>query len=139
MLDLQLEPYETTKEKSFLPPLRHSILRTSGRLRIGSIKKYVLQKLGLKDSKSSVRHIINHLMCLDGLMILCHVHLIYVMFSCSSSHKIEILCNDEPVGNEHSLTFILRTRWFYPNKLLTLHYRLLEDNGDSFGHSGQVA
>ncbi|KAL3802209.1 hypothetical protein HJC23_001753 [Cyclotella cryptica] len=105
MLDLQLEPYETPHEKISLPPLRHSILRTSGRLRIGSIKKYVLQRLGLKDSKSS----------------------------------IEILCNDEPVGNEHSLTFILRTRWFSPNKLLTLHYRLVEDKGGSLGCTGQVA
>lgn len=54
MIDLQLEPSETTNKETSLPPLRCSMLRTSGRLKIVSIKKYLVQKLGLKDTQSSV-------------------------------------------------------------------------------------
>lgn len=56
MLDLQLEPYATIKGETSLPPLRCPMLRTSGRVKIASIKKYLVQRLGLKDTQSSVRH-----------------------------------------------------------------------------------
>jgi hypothetical protein len=56
MLDLQLEPYATSKGKTSLPPLHCPMLRTSGRVKIVSIKKYLVQRLGLKDTQSSVRH-----------------------------------------------------------------------------------
>ena len=46
-----------------------------------------------------------------------------------ASNKIELLCNGDPMGDELSLTFILRTRWFSTKKVLTLKYRLEE--GDS--------
>ena len=54
MLDLQLEPYQVKEGETSLPPLRCPMLRTSGRLKILSIKKYLVQKLGLKDNQSSV-------------------------------------------------------------------------------------
>jgi hypothetical protein len=54
MLDLQVEPYEATNCETSLPPLRCPMLRTSGRLKIVSIKKYLIQRLGLNDTQSSV-------------------------------------------------------------------------------------
>ena len=38
--------------------------------------------------------------------------------------QIEILCHGDPMGDELSLTFITRTRWFYMDQMLTLKYRL---------------
>ena len=38
--------------------------------------------------------------------------------------NIQILCNDIPLGDESSLTFIVRTIWITPNKMLALKYRL---------------
>ena len=120
MIDLQLEPSETANKETSLPPLRCPVLRTSGRLKIVSIKKYLVQRLGLKDTQSSVsQHEIHFLNCGS-------------LFFATSSYciafliQIDILCNGDQVGNEHNLTFILRTRWFTPNKVLTLHYRLVE-------------
>mmetsp|Transcript_11944 Transcript_11944/g.25204 ORF Transcript_11944/g.25204 Transcript_11944/m.25204 type:complete len:488 (-) Transcript_11944:100-1563(-) len=92
-LDFQLEPDRCGISIQQMPPLNNPSLRTSGRLRVNSIKKYLLQKLGLKDAPSS----------------------------------IEVLCNGDPIGDELSLTFILRTRWFNTNKILTLKYRLSEE------------
>mmetsp|Transcript_6641 Transcript_6641/g.11828 ORF Transcript_6641/g.11828 Transcript_6641/m.11828 type:complete len:132 (-) Transcript_6641:132-527(-) len=93
LLDLKLEPDgQPPKLHQRLPPLHNSLLRTSGRLKIVSIKKYLVQRLGIKESKNS----------------------------------IELLCNGDPMGDELSLTFILRTRWFSTNKVLTLKYRLEE-------------
>ncbi|KAL7471910.1 hypothetical protein ACHAXS_012215 [Conticribra weissflogii] len=92
-LDFQLEPDKCETSMQQMPPLNSPSLRTSGRLKVKSIKKYLLQKLGLKDAPSSV----------------------------------EVLCNGDPIGDELSLTFILRTRWFNPNKILTLNYRLSEE------------
>ncbi|KAL3793990.1 hypothetical protein ACHAW5_008165 [Stephanodiscus triporus] len=45
---------------------------------------------------------------------------------CSKS-SIEITCNGDAIGDELSLTFILRTRWFSTNKVLALKYRLEEE------------
>ena len=39
-------------------------------------------------------------------------------------NQIEVRCNGDHVGDELSLTFILKTRWLDPTKDLTLHYRL---------------
>ena len=48
--------------------------------------------------------------------------------------QIELTCCNEIMGDELSLTFILRTRWFSPNKVLALKYRLEEeDNTKSLG------
>lgn len=56
MLDLALEPDESAPDMQRMPPLRNSSLRTSGRLKIVSIKKYLLQRLGLSDAPASVRY-----------------------------------------------------------------------------------
>jgi len=56
-----------------------------------SLKKYLVQRLGIKDS---------------------------------INNAIEILCHGDPMGDELSLTFITRTRWFYMDQMLTLKYRL---------------
>ena len=46
MLDLSLEPDgHLTKVHQRLPPLRNSLLRTAGRLKIVSVKKYLAQRL----------------------------------------------------------------------------------------------
>jgi len=94
LLDLSLEPDgQPPNMHQRLPSLRNSLLRTSGRLKIVSVKKYLAQRLGMKESKN----------------------------------LIELLCNGDPMGDELSLTFILRTRWFSDNKVLTLKYRLEEE------------
>eukprot|EP01082_Thalassiosira_pseudonana_P000320 g126.t1 g126 contig1:300827-302255(-) len=100
MLDLQLEPDESAPDAQSMPPLRNPTLRTSGRLKIVSVKKYLLQRLGLKNAKTS----------------------------------IEVLCNGDPMGNELSLIFILRTRWLSPNNVLTLKYRLMEEHANTRGN-----
>jgi len=95
MLELHVEPSDERRPHLHqrLPPLRNSYLCMSGKTKIVSVKKYLAQKLGMRDSKSS----------------------------------IELLCNGDPMGDELSLTFILRTRWFLSNKVLTLHYRMEEE------------
>jgi len=95
MVELHFEPDgQPPHAHQRLPPLRNSLLCMSGRTKIISLKKYVSQKLGMKDSKN----------------------------------LIEVLCNGDPMGDELSLTFIFRTRWFLTNKVLTLKYRLEEEN-----------
>ena len=58
MLDLQLEPDEKAPDGQRMPPLRKPTIRTSGRLKIVSVKKYLFQRLGLRDSPSSVSSIV---------------------------------------------------------------------------------
>ena len=104
-----------------MPPLQRPVIRTSGRLKIVSIKKYLVQRLGLKDTQSSVR-------LLDDVIVFSFIDRFVLMTTSLLilSRQIEILCNGDVVGNEHSLTFILRTCWFAPDKMLTLNYRLME-------------
>lgn len=98
ILDLHLEPDGRPPHlHQRLPPLSKSSLRVSGKLKVVSLKKYLVQKLGIKESKNS----------------------------------IEILCNGDQMGDELSLTFILRTRWFAPNRVLTLKYRLEPGEDDN--------
>lgn len=98
MIDLRMEPDGNSPHPhQRLPSLRNSFIRTSGRLKIASLKKYLSQKLGMKDAKNS----------------------------------IEILCNGDAMGDELNLTFILRTRWFSSNQVLTLRYRLEEVEEDT--------
>ncbi|KAL7549025.1 hypothetical protein ACHAWF_012291 [Thalassiosira exigua] len=97
MLDLRLEPdVRPPHQHQRLPPLKNSVMRTSGRLKIANLKKYLNQKLGLTDGERSV----------------------------------EILCNGDAMGDDHALTFIFRTRWFSTNQVLTLKYRLEEEEDD---------
>jgi len=57
------------------------------------------------------------------------------MFNPKFLVQIELTCCNEILGDELSLTFILRTRWFSTNKVLALKYRLEEeeDNTKSLG------
>lgn len=56
LLDLKLEPDESppTQVHRRLPSLRCSLLRLSGRAKIISLKKYLVMKLGLKETMSSI-------------------------------------------------------------------------------------
>ena len=57
-LDLYLEPDESPPQFSQrLPSLRCPMIRLSDRAKIVSLKKYLVMKLGLKDSMSSVRRV----------------------------------------------------------------------------------
>lgn len=131
-LDFQLEPDKCEISMQQMPPLNNPSLRTSGRLRVKSIKKYLLQKLGLKDAPSSVRHFWNFI-TLSKIVIVSQprrdekVTTNANEFMFFFPFQIEVLCNGDPIGDELSLTFILRTRWFNPNKILTLKYRLSEE------------
>lgn len=92
LLDFKLIPDgQPPNSYQRLPPLHKSLLRTSGRLKVVSLKKYLVQRLGIKNS---------------------------------INNAIEILCQGDPMGDELSLTFITRTRWFYMDQMLTLKYRL---------------
>jgi hypothetical protein len=65
-LDLHLDPDDRPPHShQRLPPLHNSLLRVSGRAKIATLKKYLVMKLGLKDSsRSSVRfYNFNHLLC----------------------------------------------------------------------------
>ena len=59
MIELHLEPSDEQRPHLHrrLPPLRNSYLCMSGRTKIMSIKKYLVQKLGIKESRSSVSDI----------------------------------------------------------------------------------
>ena len=153
-LDLHLDPDESPPHAyQRLPPLKNALLRLSGRAKIVTLKKYLVSsiavcdsfslmicyefivyspvfaqvmKLGLKDcSKSSVRFwniIIN-----VGDTNLCNWCVSTLIFHQKLCFQIEITCNGDIMGDELSLTFILRTRWFSTNKVLALKYRLEEE------------
>jgi hypothetical protein len=98
-----------------LPALKNPILRTSGKLKISSLKKYLVQQLDMKRISG------------DG-----GVEKDMAVNDNSNSNdknmiqSIEILCNGYPMGNELNLTFIYRTMWLVtmPEEVLTLTYRL---------------
>ena len=48
-----------------------------------------------------------------------------VSSSSSSPTMIELTCNGDTMDDELTLMYILRTKWFTSNKVLTLKYRLL--------------
>mmetsp|Transcript_33196 Transcript_33196/g.49996 ORF Transcript_33196/g.49996 Transcript_33196/m.49996 type:complete len:357 (-) Transcript_33196:218-1288(-) len=105
IIELRLQPdIKSSKSTKRLPALHNHQLRTSGKLKIISLKKYILQRLESggkqKDSKADSNN-------KTGL------------------HSLEILCNGHPMGNELNLTFIYRTMWLFttPDEILTLTYR----------------
>jgi hypothetical protein len=111
-IDVQLNP-DITPPHAYqqLPPLKNARITISSKAKIGTLKKYLIMKLGLKDtccniaaaSKSKV-----------------------VLSLSSSPTMIELTCNGETMEDELTLMFILRTKWFTSNKVLTLKYRLLD-------------
>ena len=59
MMELLLKPEQHPPHAhQRLPPLRRAELCLTGRAKVVSLKKFVVQKLGLKESKSSVRYIL---------------------------------------------------------------------------------
>jgi len=82
-----------------LPPLQR-VIRTSGRLKVGGLRKFIWNKLiSLDDSLSS---------------------------SLTPS-SIEILCSGDPLGGELSLIFVSRTRWVHSADDFTLTYRIIDE------------
>jgi hypothetical protein len=128
IIELRLHPDTTTTPSSTstkksskhhdgtLPALKNPILRTSGKLKISSLKKYLVQQLDIKSSGDGgvetdmAVNNSNNNSSNDKNMI----------------QSIEILCNGYPMGNELNLTFIYRTMWLVtmPDEVLTLTYRL---------------
>ena len=120
IIELRLHPDTTTTSSSTstkksskqhdgtLPALKNPILRTSGKLKISSLKKYLVQQLDMKGVGKDTTS--NNSSSNDKNMI----------------QSIEILCNGYPMGNELNLTFIYRTMWLVtmPDEVLTLTYRL---------------
>lgn len=76
-----------------LAALAKPFLRTSGRLKVLQVKKYICKKLGAAGGAQ-----------LDP-------------------KRIEVYCNGECLGDELNLTFLKRTRWVGMNADLTLNYR----------------
>lgn len=76
----------------FIQPLAKRFIKSSTRLTIGHLKKYLRLKLNL-----------------------------------SNKNDVDILCNGEIMGKDHTLEFIYMTRWRLKSEhLLTLHYRSQE-------------
>jgi len=73
-----------------MPVLVKPFLRTSGKLRVFQVKKYLVKKLNLNVKPSDLM----------------------------------VLCNNELMGDEHSLLYLTKTRWVGMNEDLTLKYRL---------------
>ena len=97
MLDLFLEPDgKLPRSQQRLPPLSNSYLLVPGRSNVVSLKQYLIQKLGLKDSS-----------------------------------LVELLCNDFPVGDEFSVSFISRYWSNTDDEVLLLKYRLQEEGNTS--------
>jgi hypothetical protein len=103
-IDVQLDPDVTPPRVcQRLPPLRNARISISGRARIGTLKKYLIMKLGLRDTRSSLSSVL--------------------------STTIVLTCNGDTMEDELTLTCILRTQWFASNKVLTLKY-LLSDQAE---------
>ena len=111
-IDVQLDPDITPPHPyQQLPPLRNARISISGRAKINTLKKYLIMKLGLKDTSIST---------LSSK----------VVSSTSSPTMIELTCNGDTMDDELTLTYILRTKWLTSNKVLTLKYRLLHRGGE---------
>ena len=114
-IDVQLDPDITPPHPyQQLPPLQNARIGISGRAKINTLKKYLIMKLGLKDT------------CLSTLS----SKVVSSTSSPSSPTMIELTCNGDTMDDELTLTYILRTKWLTSNKVLTLKYRLLHRGGE---------
>jgi hypothetical protein len=103
-----------------LPRLSKPFLRTSGRLKILQIKKYVRpQPLSFAPQltppqptppRPPSRRYLNKKLA-----------------NVPSPKAISVFCQGDLLGDELNLTFLKRTRWLNTSKDLTLHYRLKVD------------
>ena len=98
IIELRLIPDTSSR----LPALTSPHLRTSGKLKIISLKRYVLRQLDTAGKQNN---------CITKSKF-------------DAMHSIDILCNGHPMGNEMTLTFIFRTMWQFtkPQEVLTLTY-----------------
>ena len=109
-IDVQLDPDITPPHPyQQLPPLQNARISISGRAKINTLKKYLIMKLGLKDK------------CISTLS----SKVVSSTSSPSSPTMIELACNGDTMDDELTLAYILCTKWFTSNKVLTLKYRLL--------------
>lgn len=112
-IDVELDPdISPPHPYQQLPPLQNARIGISGRAKINTLKKYLIMKLGMKDTSISA---------LSSKV---------VSSSSSSPTMIELTCNGDTMDDELTLTYILRTKWFTSNKVLTLKYRLLHRGGE---------
>ena len=100
IIELRLIPDTSSR----LPALNNPQLRTSGKLKIITLKRYVLRGLNTKGKQNKWKTKSKN--------------------NLDTIHSIEILCNGHPMGNEMTLTFIYRTMWLFtkPQEALTLTY-----------------
>jgi len=94
-MNVKLVPDETCPDSHKLRELEKPYLRTSSKLRMLQLQKYVEKKLELDTGGDLV--------------------------------SVELLCNGEVLGPEHSLEFVGRTRWIDEGPTLQLHYRKAGD------------
>ncbi len=87
----QKSPPKIKDKKLDVANLSNPCIRTSGRLKISQLKKYLTIQLGLDTDQHS---------------------------------NLIIRCNGDVVGDELSLTFILRTRWLLPDENMIFHYSI---------------
>ena len=110
-IDVELDPdISPPHPYQQLPPLQNARIGISGRAKINTLKKYLIMKLGLKDA------------CISTLS---SKVVSSTSSSTSSPTMIELTCNGDTMDDELTLTYILCTKWFTSNKVLTLKYRLL--------------
>ena len=92
-----------------LPALDLPVLQTVGTVRIGQLKKYLAKQLPPPPAATS-----------DADTTIVWSHIQHQPLS-----SVEILCHDVPLGNELSVTFVLKTVWVDEGtKPLALTYRL---------------
>jgi len=96
------EADEGTDSDCRLWPLERPTIRTSKKVKVSQLRKYVYFKLGAGHRSTKNAY---------------------------SPRDIEILCNGDPLGDELSLLFIKRTRWLMDKKDFTLSYRLGNEVG----------
>ena len=105
-----------------MKPLRNELIRTSGQLKVGQIKKYLIKKLHMTESNPNVSQhkdtIYTHCITTYDLPSHWNIH---------QTPQIDVLYNGDPLGDELSLIFIQRTRWHHPTQDLCLHYCFGED------------
>jgi len=93
-----LLPHKYQEGYRHLPPLRNQVIRTSGRLKIRLLRKYIY----------------NNLIALDQSL------------SEINPSLVEILCCGDPLGDELSITFVHKTRWVLSTQF-SLTYRILDE------------
>jgi hypothetical protein len=125
LIELRLQPdcndtlsstKASTTTKILLPTLKNQYLRTSGKLKIVSLKKYILKHLDIMNQGGGG----------GGGGEEEKANTTITKSKSIKLQSVEILCNGFPMGNELNLTFIHRTIWSVtkPDEMMTLTYRM---------------